>query len=223
MDARDQAALDQRHDRARRHRRTRRARRQRDAGGVAGGGAAAAAPARQPLYRYLRLAAMPAMLPVPMMNIINGGAHADNNVDIQEFMILPVGRRSFCRGAALRRGGLPRAQERCCTKRGLSTAVGDEGGFAPDLPSNEAALEVDPARRSSQAGYKPGQDICLALDVASSRVLSTTAHTISPPRSRHVRRRRACPTTCADLVRAATRSSPSRTAWPKATGRAGSC
>ena len=127
---------------------------------------AAANSAGLPLYRHLRMANSPLQLPVPMMNIINGGAHASNNVDMQEFMILPVGAPSF--SEALRWGvevfhslkGLLKA-------RGLSTTVGDEGGFAPDLPSNEAALEII-LEAINKAGYKVGSDISLGLDLASS-------------------------------------------------------
>lgn len=105
-------------------------------------------------------------MPVPMMNIINGGEHADNNVDIQEFMIQPVGADSFTE--ALRQGAeIFHALKKVLSSRGLSTAVGDEGGFAPNLPSNEAALEVI-AEAVANAGYKLGEDITLALDCASS-------------------------------------------------------
>jgi enolase len=105
-------------------------------------------------------------LPVPMMNVINGGAHADNNVDIQEFMILPVGAASF--SEALRCGAeIFHTLKKVLQGKKLNTAVGDEGGFAPDLPSNAAALDclVDAIAR---AGYKPGKDVYLGLDVASS-------------------------------------------------------
>jgi len=105
-------------------------------------------------------------LPVPMMNIINGGEHADNNVDIQEFMIQPVGVNSF--KEALRCGAeIFHALKSVLKKQGLSTSVGDEGGFAPDLPSNEAALEMIMLAIES-AGYKPGVDVYLALDCAAS-------------------------------------------------------
>jgi enolase len=105
-------------------------------------------------------------MPVPMMNIINGGEHADNNVDIQEFMIQPVGADSF--SEALRQGAeIFHSLKKVLSERGLSTAVGDEGGFAPDLPSNEAALEII-AEAVASAGYKLGEDITLALDCAAS-------------------------------------------------------
>ena len=106
------------------------------------------------------------MLPVPMMNIINGGAHADNNVDMQEFMVLPVGVASF--SEALRCGTeIFHALKGVLKGRGLATAVGDEGGFAPDLRSNEEAIEVI-LEAIGKAGYRAGEDVLLGLDVASS-------------------------------------------------------
>jgi enolase len=126
---------------------------------------AAAADAKQPLYRYLNPKA-PYLLPVPMMNIINGGAHADNNVDMQEFMILPLGASTF--SDALRCGAeVFHALKKVLHDQGLNTAVGDEGGFAPDLPSNEAAIQVI-LDAIGKAGYKAGSDVYLGLDVASS-------------------------------------------------------
>ncbi len=108
----------------------------------------------------------PYRMPVPMMNIINGGAHADNSVDLQEFMILPVGAGSL--GEAVRYGAeVFHALRKVLNGRGLNTAVGDEGGFAPDLSSNEAAIEVI-LEAIEQAGFKAGSDIYLGLDVASS-------------------------------------------------------
>jgi enolase len=128
---------------------------------------AAAASARKPLYRHLApLSQAILQMPVPMMNIINGGAHADNNVDIQEFMILPVGAPSF--QEALRYGAeVFHALKSVLKTKGLSTAVGDEGGFAPDLPSNESAIEVV-LSAVERAGFRPGKDIWLGLDAASS-------------------------------------------------------
>ncbi len=106
------------------------------------------------------------MMPVPMMNIINGGAHADNSVDIQEFMILPVGAESF--SEALRYGAeVFHSLKSVLSGQGLNTAVGDEGGFAPDLPSNRAALDTI-MTAIEKAGFKAGEDILLGLDVASS-------------------------------------------------------
>ena len=117
------------------------------------------------LYRHLGGEAATGM-PVPMMNIINGGAHADNSLDIQEFMILPVGAPSF--SEALRYGAeVFHTLKKLLHERGLNTAVGDEGGFAPNLPSNEAALATI-LEAIEVAGYQAGQDIYLGLDVASS-------------------------------------------------------
>lgn len=127
---------------------------------------AAAADARLPLYRYLSGGHGPYTLPVPMMNIVNGGAHADNNVDLQEFMILPVGAGSFAE--ALRFGAeVFHALKKVLQGRHLSTAVGDEGGFAPDLASNEAAIQLI-LEGIRAAGYEPGKDICIGIDAASS-------------------------------------------------------
>jgi enolase len=138
---------------------------------------AAANDARLPLYRYLAQLAGGArepVMPVPMMNIVNGGAHANNSLDIQEFMILPVGAPSF--GEALRYGAeVFHALKKLLAERGLSTAVGDEGGFAPNLESNEAALGVI-LQAIEQAGYAPGRDICLGLDVASSEFFKDGAY-----------------------------------------------
>ncbi|MHB8747548.1 MAG: phosphopyruvate hydratase [Gammaproteobacteria bacterium] len=126
---------------------------------------AAAMEAQVPLYRYLG-GKGPFSLPVPMMNIINGGAHADNSVDLQEFMIVPVGAPNF--REALRYGAeVFHALKTVLHKRGLNTAVGDEGGFAPDLPSNEAAIEVI-LEAITKAGYTAGKDIYLGIDAASS-------------------------------------------------------
>ena len=126
---------------------------------------AAAREAGIPLFRAL-LGAREAVMPVPMMNIINGGAHANNSLDIQEFMIIPVGAPSF--REALRYGAeIFHTLKKILNSRGMSTAVGDEGGFAPDLPSNEAALQTI-LEAIEQAGYQVGRDICLGLDVASS-------------------------------------------------------
>ena len=118
-----------------------------------------------PLYRYLGGAGA-SVLPLPMMNILNGGAHADNNVDFQEFMVMPVGAESF--SEALRWGvEVFHTLKSVLKKRGYNTAVGDEGGFAPSLKSNVEAIEVV-LEAIQQAGYKPGDDIAIALDPASS-------------------------------------------------------
>jgi enolase len=126
---------------------------------------AAAANAGMPLYKYLG-GDEAVVMPVPMMNIINGGSHADNSVDLQEFMIVPVGASSLAE--AVRYGAeVFHALKKVLNDRGLSTAVGDEGGFAPDLPSNEAAIEVI-LEAINNAGYEAGKDIMLGLDAASS-------------------------------------------------------
>lgn len=120
-----------------------------------------------PLYRYIGGAAA-SQLPVPMMNILNGGAHADNNVDIQEFMIMPVGAASF--REALRMGAEVFHNLKAVLKeKGLNTAVGDEGGFAPNLQSNEEAIQAI-MQAIERAGYQPGKDVCIALDVAATEL-----------------------------------------------------
>jgi enolase len=145
---------------------------------------AAAAEERQPLWRYLGGEAAHVM-PVPMMNLLNGGAHADNKVDFQEFMVVPLGAPTFSQ--CLRTGvEVYHHLKRTLHERGLSTAVGDEGGFAPDLESNEAALQalVEGIRA---AGYEPGEDVAIALDPAASEVhrdgayvLEHAGRTLSP-------------------------------------------
>jgi len=128
---------------------------------------AAAETLELPLYRYIG-GINARTLPVPMMNILNGGKHADNNVDIQEFMIMPIGADSF--NEALRMGVETfHSLKSVLTKKGYNTAVGDEGGFAPNLKSNEEAIEVI-LEAITKAGYKPGDDISLALDPASSEM-----------------------------------------------------
>ncbi len=136
---------------------------------------AAADEAGQPLYKYIG-GANARELPLPMMNIINGGAHADNNVDIQEFMIMPAG--ASCFKEALRMGAeIFHALKGVLKSKGYNTAVGDEGGFAPNLKSNEEALEVI-MEAIVKAGYKPGEDILLALDVASSELFKDGVYTL---------------------------------------------
>ena len=128
---------------------------------------AAAASVDVPLYMYLG-GVNAKELPVPMMNILNGGAHADNNVDIQEFMAMPVGAPSF--SEALRMNTeIYHNLKAVLKERGLSTAIGDEGGFAPNLSSNEEAIEVIVAA-IEKAGYKPGKDVAIALDIAASEI-----------------------------------------------------
>src|SRR5436190_2313842 len=129
---------------------------------------AAADAAGLPLYNYLGGTAA-TVLPVPMLNVLNGGAHADNSVDIQEFMLVPIGFKSF--SDALRAGTeVYHVLKSVLKKKGMVTAVGDEGGFAPNLKSNREALDLLTAA-IEQAGYKPGKDIALALDVAASELV----------------------------------------------------
>jgi len=128
---------------------------------------AASATVGLPLYRYLGGPAAQ-LLPVPCLNVLNGGAHAANSVDIQEFMIVPAGLPSF--SEALRAGvEVYHALKKVLAGRGLATNVGDEGGFAPDLPSNESALELL-VEAIEASGYKPGDEVALALDVAASEI-----------------------------------------------------
>ena len=135
---------------------------------------AAAASAGLPLYRYLG-GPTASTLPVPMMNIINGGAHADTGVDIQEFMAVPLGAETFSEG--LRWGvEVYHALKALLKEKGLTTALGDEGGFAPDLPSNAEALDLI-LEAIKRAGFEPGRDIALALDVASSEFYNDGVYT----------------------------------------------
>ena len=158
------------------------------------------------------------VLPVPMMNVLNGGAHADNRVDFQEFMVVPAGAERF--SEALRMGAeVFHALKGWLHGRGLGTAVGDEGGFAPDLGSNEEALEALVAGIEA-AGYEPGRDLAIALDPATSELhrdgayhLEHEGRTLSSERAGRVLGGR-----CAT----ATRSCRSRTAWTRRTGTAGS-
>ena len=134
---------------------------------------AAAADAGLPLYRYLGNP-VSHVLPVPMMNILNGGAHATNNVDCQEFMVVPIGADTFPEG--LRIGvEVFHALKKVLTKRGLSAAVGDEGGFAPNLPNDEAALEAIMAA-IEEAGFDAGKEVAIALDPAASELYQDGAY-----------------------------------------------
>ena len=129
---------------------------------------AAASEAKAPLYAFLAEGTGERLLPVPMLNILNGGAHADSNVDVQEFMVMPVGAPTFAE--ALRMGAeIFHALRASLKKRGLSTGVGDEGGFAPSLKSNREALELV-LEAVASAGFRAGEDVFLALDVASSEM-----------------------------------------------------
>ena len=134
---------------------------------------AAARDTRLPLYRYLG-GPMASLLPVPMMNILNGGAHAANNVDFQEFMVMPIGGESFSEG--LRMGvEIFHSLKKVLSSQKKSTSVGDEGGFAPDLATNEEALDVI-LQAIEKAGYRPGEDVVLALDVAASELHRDNAY-----------------------------------------------
>jgi enolase len=134
---------------------------------------AAAQDAGLPLYRYLG-GPVANVLPVPMLNILNGGAHATNTVDFQEFMVVPIGAETFPEG--LRIGvEVFHALKKVLAKRNLSTAVGDEGGFAPNLASDEAALEAVMAAIEA-AGYEPGKDVAIALDVAASELYENSSY-----------------------------------------------
>ena len=136
---------------------------------------AAAIDAGQPLYRHLG-GDDAVTLPVPMMNIINGGEHAENSIDFQEFMIIPAGAPSF--SEALRYGAeVFHRLKAVLSKRGLNTAVGDEGGFAPNLSSNEAAIAII-IEAIEQAGYRPGEDIYLGIDAASSEFLKDGVYSL---------------------------------------------
>ena len=134
---------------------------------------AAAEDAGLPLYRYLG-GPLAHVLPVPMMNILNGGAHASNTVDFQEFMVVPIGAETYAEG--LRTGiEVFHALKKVLAKRGLSTAVGDEGGFAPNLPNDEGALEAIMAAIES-AGFEAGKDVAIALDPAASEFYQDGAY-----------------------------------------------
>ncbi|MDQ4503638.1 phosphopyruvate hydratase [Sinomonas sp. ASV322] len=134
---------------------------------------AAADSSNLPLYKYLG-GPNAHVLPVPLMNILNGGSHADSDVDIQEFMVVPLGADTFSEG--LRWGvEVYHALKKVLNERGLATGLGDEGGFAPNLPSNRAALELI-TEAIQKAGYEPGKDVALALDVASSEFFKDGAY-----------------------------------------------
>ena len=156
-----------------------------------------------------------------MMNILNGGAHADNNVDLQEFMVMPVGATTFAEG--LRMGAeIFHTLKKVLQERGLSTGVGDEGGFAPNLESNEEALEVI-VEAIEKAGYKPGEQIMHRARSRRQRVLRRGRGEYEldgrGPRAHSASRW----STSAPTWSTATRSSASRTAWPRTTGTAGGC
>ena len=172
-----------------------------------------------PLYRFLG-GVSGNRLPVPMMNILNGGAHASNTVDVQEFMIMPVGAPSF-REALRWCAEVFHALASLLRSRNLATAVGDEGGFAPDLSSDEEAISCI-LEAVEKAGYEPGKDFMLAMDAApASGKAAGRANTFSqkpgpalPPRPSSA---------TGSSLWTATPSSPSRTPWTRRIGRAGSC
>ena len=171
---------------------------------------AAADESSLPLYRYLG-GAGEMQLPVPLMNVINGGAHANNKIDLQEFMLVPLGAPTF--REALRYGAeVFHTLKKMIDERGMPTTVGDEGGFAPNLPSNEAALQLL-VEAIDKAGYTPGTDIALALDCAATRVLQGRRVPARVGGSRADRR--SSSPTCWRRGATSIRSSASRTAWPK--------
>ena len=203
----------------RRHARPRQAGRQRHPRGVAW-----PRPARRrielglPLYRYVG-GAQARTLPVPMMNILNGGAHADTRVDVQEFMVLPWGATSFPRGCA----GAPRSStrsRRSSRAKKLATGVGDEGGYAPDLPSNEEALKLI-MEAIGAAGFKAGEQIALCLDVAASEFYDKATKKYVFKAEGKVLDSAAHGGVVRGARRASTPSCPSRTAAPRTTGTAG--
>ena len=142
---------------------------------------AAANDTGQPLYRYLG-GTNARVLPVPLMNIINGGAHADNRLDLQEFMIVPVGATQFSEAVRMSTEVF-HSLKALLKKKGLSTAVGDEGGFAPDLQSNEEALTLI-MQAIEEAGYQPGQEIALALDCAASELYDKNRYVLEAEKNR---------------------------------------
>jgi enolase 1/2/3 len=142
---------------------------------------AAANETGQPLYRYLG-GTNARVLPVPLMNIINGGAHADNRLDLQEFMIVPVGASQFSEAVRMATEVF-HSLKGLLKKKGLSTSVGDEGGFAPDLQTNEEALTLI-VQAIEEAGYQPGQDIALALDCAASELYDKNRYVLEAEKNR---------------------------------------
>lgn len=176
---------------------------------------AAAAAHRQPLYRYLGGAGAH-LLPLPMMNIINGGAHADNPLDFQEFMIAPTGADTFAE--AVRMGSeVFHTLRRDLLAAGHSTGVGDEGGFAPALRSAEEALDFVMAA-IERTGYRPGTDIGLVMDPASSEFFRDGVYEYA---GEGVRRTPPTTSTTSPSSSTPTRSSPSRTRWRRTTWTAG--
>ena len=171
-----------------------------------------------PLYRYLG-GSNARLLPAPMMNIINGGAHADNSVDVQEFMAMPLGVDSF--SDAIRCGcEVFHHLKKVLHDKKLSTAVGDEGGFAPDLPSNQSALDVI-MTAIENAGYKPGEHVFIAMDPGRRQSFTTRRRKFTSLTARRLTRRRWLRFGAAGAT--STRSARSKTAVPRMIGTAGSC
>ena len=169
------------------------------------------------LYRYLGGAAGKT-LPVPMFNVLNGGAHADNNVDVQEFMVVPYGMKSFTealRGAA----EIFSTLKKVLHDRGLSTSVGDEGGFAPRVKSNAEAIELL-LEAITKAGYKTGSQVALALDVASSEFYDDGKYVFKKSDGQS-RSREQYGAACTKTGCASIRSFPSKMVLPRTTGKAG--
>ena len=176
---------------------------------------AAAEDAGLPLYRYLG-GAGPMALPVPMMNVINGGEHANNSLNIQEFMIMPVGAKSF--REALRCGAeIFHALKKLCDGKGFPTTVGDEGGFAPNLNSHKEALQLI-VEATEAAGYKAGEDVCSPW-TAHPASSTKTANTTWKPKAALTPAQNLPNTWKAWLTNS--QSFPSKTAWTKTTGKAG--
>ncbi len=192
--------------------------RQCDSGGKHGGGASGGGITMKCRSTATWAALPPICCRCPMMNIINGGAHADSNVDFQEFMVMPVGAPSF--SEALRWGAETfHTLKSVLKKKGYNTAVGDEGGFAPSLKSNEEAIEVI-LEAITQAGYKPGEQIAICAGPGGERVFQDGKYVFKKG-DKSARQLRADGGVLGRLGAAVSASFPSRTAWPKTTGRAG--
>ena len=186
--------------------------------GVSLAAAKAAAIAKQePLYRYVGGTAA-RLLPVPMMNIVNGGVHADNPIDFQEFMIMPVGAPSFAEGAARRRGNLPHAAAQRSSPPASTPMSATRAALRPICKSAEAALDFV-MQAIDKAGYKPGEDVVLALDPAASEFYKDGAYVYT--RRGQDPLEAGAGATISPISSRAIRSSPSKTAWPRTTGRAG--
>ena len=206
-----------RDDRPRRHRQQIQAGRQRDPRRVDGRGARGGRARSGCRCGATSGGVQARILPTPLMNVINGGAHADNGLEVQEFMIVPIGALSF--RDALRAGVETfHTLKGLLKQRNLSTAVGDEGGFAPRLERNEAAIQVI-LEAIEKAGYRPGEDIAIALDAASSEFFDKAKNAVHVRRQAH--RRRAARSTSTRRSATSTRSSRSKTAAPRTTGMAG--